>query len=71
MMGGTGLIMASNMVLTADMDRETRINTLACSRTRTVELPTVEGTWNWQYSVFNGEPATYGDEDTAGVGAMV
>ena len=52
MMGGTGLIMFSDMVLTLDMDRETWLNTIQCSRSRTRYLPTVKGTWHWARSEF-------------------
>lgn len=52
MMGGTGLLMFSDMVLTMDMDRETWVNTVACTQSRTRYLPTVRGTWYWPKSEF-------------------
>lgn len=51
MMGGTGLLMASDMVLTLDMDSE-GLNTIACSRSRTRYLPAVRGHWHWKTSTF-------------------
>lgn len=61
MMGGTGLIMASDMVLSLDMDTESKINTLTCSRTRTTWLPTVKGEWKWKYCEFEVLPEDFED----------
>jgi hypothetical protein len=46
-MGGTGLIMASDMVLGFDADPSTRLHTINCTRSRTGYLPTVKGLWDW------------------------
>lgn len=65
MMGGTGLIMASDMVITLDMDPETQINKLTCSRTRTTWLPTLRGQWWWkscEFEVLSDDP-DYEDDD--------
>jgi hypothetical protein len=63
MMGGTGLIMASDYVITLDMDNESKINTIACSRSRTAYLPTVRGIWKWKYSKFDEIPDDYGEDE--------
>lgn len=62
MMGGTGLIMASDMVLTLDMD-DAKVNTLTCSRTRTTWLPTLKGEWKWKYCEFDVLPEDFADAD--------
>lgn len=67
MMGGTGLLMASDMVLTLDMDKDDWTNTIACSRSRTRYLPTVRGSWHWKTSAFvvrdDGEWSAGEDDD--------
>lgn len=50
-MGGTGLIMASDMVLGFDAD-DHGLNTINCTRSRTGYLPTVRGRWNWNTCTF-------------------
>lgn len=50
-MGGTGLIMASDMVLGFDIDDQ-GINTVNCTRSRTGYLHTVKGRWDWNRCVF-------------------
>jgi hypothetical protein len=62
MMGGTGLIMASDMVITLDMD-ENQTNTLTCSRTRTIWLPKLRGQWKWKHCQFETIPDDYEDFD--------
>lgn len=62
MMGGTGLIMASDMVLTLDMD-DAKVNTLTCSRTRTTWLPTLRGQWKWKYCEFEEIPEEFSDAE--------
>lgn len=68
MMGGTGLLMASDMVLSLDMNPETLVNTLQCSRTRTTWLPTLKGQWKWRYCAFEEIPDDFSDyeEDEEG-----
>lgn len=50
-MGGTGLIMASDMVLGFDAD-DHGLNTINCTRSRTGYLPTIRGRWNWNTCTF-------------------
>lgn len=53
MMGGTGLIMASDMVLGFDADEsEPKVHTISCTRSRTGYLRTVKGTWDWSTCTF-------------------
>jgi replicative DNA helicase len=63
MMGGTGLLMASDMVLTLDMDKEDWTNTIACSRSRTRYLPTIRGQWHWKTSAFQVMRDEWGSEE--------
>ena len=76
MMGGTGLIMAADMVLGIDADDNPdgnqKVHTISCTRSRTGYLRTVKGTWDWQTSTFtvSAEPEQvneakygYGKED--------
>lgn len=51
MMGGTGLTMASDMVLGFDSDEE-HVHTISCTRSRTGYLSGVKGTWDWEVSTF-------------------
>jgi replicative DNA helicase len=51
MMGGTGLIMASDMVIGLDVNEE-HIHKITCTRSRTGYLRTVLGTWNWDTCTF-------------------
>lgn len=51
MMGGTGLTMASDMVLTFDWS-EDGVHRIGCSRSRTKYLPPVCGTWDWDTAEF-------------------
>jgi archaellum biogenesis ATPase FlaH len=50
-MGGTGLIMASDMVLGFDADDQA-VHTISCTRSRTGYLRTVRGIWNWNRCSF-------------------
>lgn len=55
MMGGTGLVMASDMVLGIDADDSKgadKVHTISCTRSRTGYLKTVKGTWDWNTSAF-------------------
>lgn len=56
MMGGTGLIMASDMVIGIDADDnpdgKAKVHTVSCTRSRTGYFPTVRGTWDWDTSTF-------------------
>lgn len=60
MMGGTGLIMASDMVLGIDAD-DNHVHTISCTRSRTGYLRTVKGTWDWNTSTFT--VGNFDDED--------
>lgn len=51
MMGGTGLIMASDMVLGLDVN-EDHIHKISCTRSRTGYLKTIQGEWDWERSEF-------------------
>lgn len=51
MMGGTGLIMASDMVLGIDAD-DKHVHTVSCTRSRTGYLRTIRGTWDWNTCTF-------------------
>ncbi len=71
MMGGTGITMAADMVLGADIDDDKR-HTLSCTRSRLRYLETVYGTWDWSTCTFveQAAPAApdeslydYGKED--------
>lgn len=53
MMGGTGLIMASDMVIGLDVNDE-REHKITCTRSRTGYLDTVFGHWDWETSAFTG-----------------
>lgn len=53
MMAGTGLRMASDVVLTLDKDLETQIVTITCTASRLSYLPTVKGEWLWDDFRFN------------------
>jgi DnaB-like helicase C terminal domain len=73
MMGGTGLIMASDMVIGIDADdnpddRE-KIHTISCTRSRTGYFRSVKGTWDWKTSAFTvrAEPESI-DESKYGYG---
>jgi DnaB helicase-like protein len=63
MMGGTGLLMASDMVLSLDMDKETWVNSIYCSRSRTRYLPSIRGQWHWKESKFNVLADEWGDPE--------
>lgn len=58
MMGGTGLIMASDMVLGLDVN-DAHEHKISCTRSRTGYLLTVRGTWDWNTCTFTA----YADED--------
>ena len=51
MMGGTGLVMASDMVLGFDVSDE-MVHTISCTRSREGYLSTVKGKWNWDRCTF-------------------
>ena len=51
MMSGTGLIMASDMVIGLDAS-EDHEHLISCTRSRTGYLDKVRGTWNWDTCVF-------------------
>lgn len=52
MMGGTGLIMASDMVIGLDADAEHN-HFVTCTRSRTGYFSSVRGWWDWDTCVFN------------------
>lgn len=52
MMGGTGLIMFSDMVIGIDINEEHE-NKISCTRSRTGYLRTVRGHWDWNTCEFN------------------
>lgn len=52
MMGGTGLIMASDMVIGLDADDE-RNHYLSCTRSRTGYFSSVKGFWDWDVCAFS------------------
>ena len=52
MMGGTGLTMASTIVLGLTWERETRVHDITCTRSRTLYLEDVSGLWDWDSSKF-------------------
>lgn len=51
MMGGTGLIMFSDMVIGIDIN-EDHENKISCTRSRTGYLATVRGQWDWNTCTF-------------------
>ena len=63
MMGGTGLTMASTMVLGLTWDRETKVHDITCTRSRTLYLEDVSGVWDWDKSEF--VEVARGDEQPA------
>lgn len=70
MMSGTGLRMASDMVLTYDKDIETGAVVITNTASRLSYLPTITGTWDWQTFRFDAEIKVEtedegGDEDTS------
>ena len=61
MMGGTGIIMAADMVLGADIDDD-KTHTISCTRSRLRYLDTIYGKWDWSVCAFS-EVASPVDED--------
>ena len=61
MMGGTGISMAADMVLGADIDDD-KTHTLSCTRSRLRYLDTIYGKWDWSVCAFS-EVASPVDED--------
>ena len=51
MMGGTGLIMASDMVLGLDVNDD-RVHKITCTRSRSQYFAGVRGDWDWETSTF-------------------
>ena len=52
MMGGTGLVMWSTMVLGVNIDEEHSMHTINCTASRIGYLPTIHGTWDWDTCAF-------------------
>lgn len=65
MMGGTGLIMASDMVVGLDMG-EDKVSKITCTRSRSQSFKDVRGEWDWETCAFNSrlaEEEWTGDDD--------
>ena len=68
MMGGTSIIMFSDLVLGFDVDDD-KLRTISCTRSRLNYLDTVYGTWDWSDSTFDEQAApSAADESLYGYG---
>jgi KaiC/GvpD/RAD55 family RecA-like ATPase len=54
MMGGTGLLRTSDLILGADIDRVTRVITLNCVMTRYAHVGTGKYCWDWDTMLLRG-----------------
>lgn len=62
MMGGTGLIMASDMVFGLDVDDD-HVHKITCTRSRSQYFVGVRGDWDWETSTFTAHTEDTGDAD--------
>jgi hypothetical protein len=63
MMGGTGLRMASDLVITADKNLDTQVITLKNTASRSGYLPTIQGEWDWNRFRFDAHEYTEEEEE--------
>lgn len=68
MLGGTGLLRTSDLVMGADMDQVTRVLTLNCVMSRYAHVETRKYKWDWDSMVLAGARDSDLDEDIREMG---